>query len=238
MSHFTKALCTRLGVQQNLSTAFHPQTDGLSKRKNEWVELFLRHLTSAQQDDWADWLPIAMAVHNHFANASTKVAPSEALLGYLPRMDYLMSPPTLNERVEQRTKIATERQEQAKVALNKLANTTPPDQFTIGDRVWLEAKNLKLSYQMPKLTPKCHSPFMITRCVSPVAYQLQLPLTWTIHNVFHAGLLTRYHKMIEHGVNFTKPLLEVVDGNEEYEVEAVLNHRYYGQGHKLQYLIK
>jgi hypothetical protein len=37
-SHFAKALCTRLGVQQNLSTAFHPQTDGLSERKNQWVE--------------------------------------------------------------------------------------------------------------------------------------------------------------------------------------------------------
>ena len=105
-SHFAKALCTQLGIQQNLSTAFHPQTDGLSERKNQWVELFLRQLTSAQQDDWADWLLIAMAVHNHFTNASTKVAPSEALLGYLPRMDYLTSPPTLNERVEQRTRTA------------------------------------------------------------------------------------------------------------------------------------
>ena len=107
-SHFAKALCARLGMQQNLLTVFHPQTDGLSERKNQWVELFLRHLMSAQQDDWANWLPIAMAAHNHFTNATTKVAPSEALLGYLPRMDYLTSPLTLNERVEQRTKTAKE----------------------------------------------------------------------------------------------------------------------------------
>ena len=68
----------------NILSAFHPQTDGLSENKNQWVELFLRHLTAAQQDDWAQWLPIATGVHNHYLNATTKVAPSEALLGYLP----------------------------------------------------------------------------------------------------------------------------------------------------------
>ena len=41
-----------------------------------------------QQDEWAQWLPIATAVHNNAVNASTKVAPTEALLGYLPWLDY------------------------------------------------------------------------------------------------------------------------------------------------------
>ena len=51
-SHFAKALCAQLGIKQNISTAFHPQTDGLSERKNQWVEQFLRFLTMHQQDDW------------------------------------------------------------------------------------------------------------------------------------------------------------------------------------------
>jgi RNase H-like domain found in reverse transcriptase/Integrase zinc binding domain len=87
-SHFAKALCTQLGIKQNISTAFHPQTDGPSERKNQWVEQFLRFLTMHQQDDWAQWLPIATAVHNNAVHASTKVVPMEALLGYLPRLDY------------------------------------------------------------------------------------------------------------------------------------------------------
>jgi transposase InsO family protein len=40
-SHFAKALCGQLGIDQNVSTAFHPQTDGLMERKNQWVEQFL-----------------------------------------------------------------------------------------------------------------------------------------------------------------------------------------------------
>ena len=40
-SYFGHALTKELGIQQNLSTAFHPQTDGLSERKNQWVEQYL-----------------------------------------------------------------------------------------------------------------------------------------------------------------------------------------------------
>ena len=50
-SHFAQALCEKLQIKQNISTAFHPQTDGLSERKNQWVEQFLRLVTSARQDD-------------------------------------------------------------------------------------------------------------------------------------------------------------------------------------------
>ena len=46
-SHFGKALTKRLDIQQNISTAFHPQTDGLSERKNQWVEQYLHLVTSA-----------------------------------------------------------------------------------------------------------------------------------------------------------------------------------------------
>jgi hypothetical protein len=40
-SHFAKALCNKLHIEQNISTAFHPQTDSLSERKNQWIEQFL-----------------------------------------------------------------------------------------------------------------------------------------------------------------------------------------------------
>jgi len=81
-SHFGKALMQKLGVQQNLSTAFHPQTDGLSERKNQWVEQYLRLVTSMQPEDWTEWLSMATAVHNNRKNATTGVSPNQVLLGY------------------------------------------------------------------------------------------------------------------------------------------------------------
>jgi hypothetical protein len=126
--------------------------------------------------------------------------------------------------VEERAAQAFKSREQAQAALNKVAETSPMTQFKVGDAVWLEAKNLALPYQTRKLAPKRHGPFVITKEVSAVAYQLQLPPAWTIHDVFHASLLTPYHKTKEHGSNFSRPPPEVVNGEEEFEVEAIMGH--------------
>jgi hypothetical protein len=64
-SHFSKALTTRLGIEQNISMAFHPQMDGLSERKNQWIEQYLRLITSAAPEDWTQWLALASAIHNN-----------------------------------------------------------------------------------------------------------------------------------------------------------------------------
>ena len=101
-SHFAKALTRRLGVKQNISTAYHPQTDGLSERKNQWVEQYLRFVTSTQQDDWSEWLAIASLVHNSRINATIKMAPLQALLGYFPRLTTEASTLSTNQRVEER----------------------------------------------------------------------------------------------------------------------------------------
>jgi hypothetical protein len=83
-SFFVKALAQQLGIKQNVSSAFHPQTDGLSEQTNQWVEQYLRLTTNSAQTDWSDWLGIATTVHNNHKNATINIAPSEALLGYTP----------------------------------------------------------------------------------------------------------------------------------------------------------
>ena len=67
-SHFGQAFTKRLGIQQNLSTTAHPQTDGLAERKNQWVEQYICIITSAHLEDWVDWLAVATAVHNNRRN--------------------------------------------------------------------------------------------------------------------------------------------------------------------------
>ena len=167
-------------------------------------------------------------VHNNYPNATTRIAPIEALLGYSPRITMeLPYPPTTVQLVNNRTKEATEKMKQAKEALNEAAQATPPDSYQIGDQVWLEAKHLALPYQTTKLAPKRHGPFKITKKVSPVAYQLALPVAWTIHNIFHASLLTPYCETIEHGVNYTRPPPDLIKDTKEYEVKAIVNHHHF-----------
>ena len=144
----------------------------------------------------------------------------------------------MNPQVEERKETAFKKQEQAKTALNRIANITPKDQFRVNDKVWLNSKNLALPYQTLKLAPRCHGPFVITHRISPVAYQLKLPQAWTIHDVFHAGLLTPYHETSQYGPNHTRPPPDLVGGEEEFEVEAIMNHRHHGRARRLQYLVK
>ena len=52
-SKFTRELCKLMGIAQNISTAYHPRTDGQSEHTNQWVETFLWFVTNYKQDDWA-----------------------------------------------------------------------------------------------------------------------------------------------------------------------------------------
>jgi hypothetical protein len=74
-----KELCAMLGVSQNISTAFHPQTDGQSERANQRVEQYLRIYGNAEQNDWAQLLPLAQFVHNTWTNETTGRTPYELL---------------------------------------------------------------------------------------------------------------------------------------------------------------
>src|SRR5713101_2053914 len=57
-----------------------------------------------------------------------------------------------------------------------------------------------------------------------------------IYPVFHASLLSSYHKTSTHGPNFTQPPLDLIDGDAHYEVKKILDlHLYQNQ---LQYLVK
>ena len=71
--------------------------------------------------------------------------------------------------------------------------------------------------------------------ISPLAYRLQLLLTWKIHNVFHASLLLTYQGTAEHGPNFVNPPPEEIDGKEEYEVADILSH--WGSPGRRTYLV-
>ena len=64
ISHFTKELCHLLHIQRNVSTAFHPRTDGTSEWANQWLEQYLRIWTADDQTTWAQFLSLAEFIHN------------------------------------------------------------------------------------------------------------------------------------------------------------------------------
>jgi len=213
-SHFGCALANKIRAKQNLSTAFHPQTNGLSEQKNQWIEQYLCLIANAQQEDWSQWLTVVTTVHNDHINATLRVAPSEILLGYRPTLHPNQNVPSNNQTAEQRMETLHQKCIQAIAMINKVANQghTSEGRFKEGDQVWLEATNLKLPYHTLKLAPRCQGPFHINEVISPVAYWLALPLSWGIHDVFHSLLLLPYKETTTHSPNFTQPPCNALAG--------------------------
>uniref|UniRef100_A0A0W0FNH3 Chromo domain-containing protein n=1 Tax=Moniliophthora roreri TaxID=221103 RepID=A0A0W0FNH3_MONRR len=97
--------------------------------------------------------------------------------------------------------------------------------FDVGQKVWLEGKNLAIGYPTKKLAPKWEGPFKILKVLGPVTYWLELLHQWRIHSVFHMALLMPFKETEAYGPSFMEPPLDLIEGFEEYEVEAIVGHR-------------
>jgi len=85
-AELTKELNRMLGIETRLSTAFHPQTDGQTKRMNQELEQYLRFFVDHRQKDWLEWLALAEFVVNNKVHTATKVSPFMANYGRELRM--------------------------------------------------------------------------------------------------------------------------------------------------------
>src|SRR5258705_7237412 len=84
MSNFSCELAALLGVKLTPSTSYHPQTDGQMERMNQEIEAYLQVFMSHQQDDWANWLPLAEFAYNNKVHAATHQTPFELDAGQHP----------------------------------------------------------------------------------------------------------------------------------------------------------
>jgi Integrase zinc binding domain len=88
--HFTAdlawELCHLLDVKQNISMAYHPQTDRQSEQSNLWLEQYVCIYTNYQQIDWAAWLPLAQYVYSSWTSSTMKQMPFDLLMGYTLRL--------------------------------------------------------------------------------------------------------------------------------------------------------
>ena len=125
-------------------------------------------------------------------------------------------------------------QEEAKAALGKVQEEMKKytdrkrgdvDKYKVEDLVMLSTKDLK--YQMvgrrtEKLTERFVGPYRIKKIVSSNTVELELPSTIKIHLVVNVSRIQRYVGQVE-GQRKEQPALVVIEGEEEWEVERILN---------------
>ena len=231
-SKFAKGLCDSLQIHQNISTAYHPRTDGQSECTNQWLEQYLRFWCEEEQDNWYKWLPIAEYAHNLWPSETMKISPFDLIIRYMPTLEVVKKPgmvPSVEERLTELDKTRDKAlkmiaKAQAEMKIGNLGNKRfwP---YQKNDQVWIEGTNIKTIYPLAKLGPKRYGPFKVLEQLSEAIYRVEIPWQWKIHNVFHANLLTPYKEMELHRPNFTQPPPNLINGEPEYEVEKVIDKR-------------
>src|SRR6266851_9115591 len=171
-------------------------------------------------------LPVAILVHNNVKNGTTRFVLNDLLIGREPPATPKQAEGADNPLAEQWVTQLRKRRILATQVLNNAAKKATPTEarWSIGQKVWLEAKNLALPYGTVKLAPRRYGPFKITKVLLPVMYRLELPFQWMIHPMFHVALLTPYVETLEHGENYSRPPPDLIGNDEQYEVEAICNH--------------
>jgi hypothetical protein len=240
-STFTTHLCRLLGIKQNISTTYHPQTDGQSEHTNQSLETYLQLYCDSQQHEWSKLLPLAQYVRNSWPNATTKQAPFNILIGYTPTAHQptrTTDLPTLQERLD-KIKESRSAAQEAMIKSQERSNQGPSHftEYQVGNKVWLEGTNLKRIEGTVKLSPRQYGPFKVAAKVSHVAYKLDLPDHWRIHNIFHASLLTPYKETPEYRPNYLEPPPNIIDDTPEWEVERILKEQEFRRWRKKQYLV-
>ena len=191
---FQKELGRILGYKLALSFSYHPQTDGEMERVNQELETYLWIFCGLNPSDWAKQIPMAEFVHSIWPHSTTRRSPFYLIMGYepqaLPNISNKTDLPTVEKQLNELIKARDEASAAHELARFTMKNWiqskfTP---FIIGDKVWLEARNLKRNVTNPKFTTRIEGPFKITKVLSSLSYQLEIPKSWKIHLVLHTSL--------------------------------------------------
>lgn len=194
LSEFWKTLFSSLGVRLLYSTAYHPQTDGLSERTNQSAEIALRyHLATMDPTKWPEVLPVIQRCFNN-SISSTGRTPNESVYGFTPtspadltKLDYVSG-------ADQPSPHAIRQEIADAIAFSQVISKYhydlkhKPVQLSEGSYVLLR---LHRGYSIPsteelgkKLSQQFVGPFKVLKKIGTLAYQLDIPAHWRIHPVF------------------------------------------------------
>jgi hypothetical protein len=229
---FWRQVCKQFQTKLHFSTAFHPETDGQTERMNRTVEETLRHYVSPNHTDWDNHLPMIEFAINNALQLATSQTPFYMHTGFHPltplshTQQAASNPQAAVVRVawQTRVQLATEKLKNAQNRQKQLLDNKRRDvTYKVHDMVLLNSKNINIKHiGSRKLLPRFIGPFAITKCIGPVAYQLELPRNMKCHNVFHVSLLKPFVPSTRHQ---PLPPALVIDDEYEFEVEQVLTHK-------------
>jgi hypothetical protein len=254
-SVFWRELMKLMQVEQRMSSAFHPETDGQTERANRTLETMLRHYVNERNDDWANQLTAAEIAINNCQQSSTKYSPFYMNYGFNPRFPFLIQSTnrslepstvpaaedvfkTIQQTTQQAIQNLTKAQQQQSMYANRKRRK---EEFKVGEQVYLSTDKLNITSGVRKLNPKFIGPFPISKVINPVAVQLQLPAHLKINNSFHVSRMKRARDTDQFperpSVDKPPPVVQADNDQEsEWEIEKIVDKR--SSRGRVEYLVK
>lgn len=244
ISKVWRAFCYAFGTKANLSSGFHPQSNGQAERTNQDLEVALRCVCSHHQTSWSSLLPWVEYAHNSLTSSASGMSPFECSLGYQPPLFPEQEKEVAVSSVQHLFRRCRRMWREARAALLRSSATnkrmadrrrTQAPSYLPGQSVLLSTANLNLRTESRKLSPRFIGPFEVVRVVNPVAVQLRLPRTMRVHPVFHVSQLKPLSTSPLQPTAPSPPRPRVIDGHPTWTIRRLMDVRRRGRG--LQYLV-
>jgi Integrase zinc binding domain len=174
-AHAFQELLKLLNIKSNLTTAYHPQSDGATKRVNQEIEVYLSIYCTSHPKDWLHLLSTLEFTHNNRRHAERIHSPFKLIQGDNPISIPIAFSHTKFLTIEEKMKRIINDREEA-LAAHELARTRIANRkqlkfvpFEKNQKVWLDTRNLKMSHHK-KIAPKWEGQFEINEVLGPVTY--------------------------------------------------------------------
>ncbi|GJU33514.1 putative reverse transcriptase domain-containing protein [Tanacetum coccineum] len=170
-SNFWRSLQKTLGMNFDISTAYHQQIDGQSERTIQTLKDMLRAYVIDFGKGWVNHLPLVEFSYNNSYHASIKAAPFEALYGQkcrssicwddvgevqLTGLEIVQETTEKIIQIKQRIQAAHDRQNSYVDLKHK------PMEFQVGDRVMLKVSPRKGVLGLPQELSRVHNTFHVS----------------------------------------------------------------------------
>jgi len=248
ISNFWQTLMSHLGTSLKMSTAFHPQTDGLAERANRTIEEMLRAVIDRKtHNNWDELLTPLEFAYNNSVHRSTGYTPFYMLYGFHPHTPATLlnvrssSAPAVDDvlrTISSTIQLAKYNLHNAQHRQSVDANKRRRDEnFLVGEKVYVSTKNFSnLPHTSRKLIQKYVGPYPIIAKIGESAYKLLLPSSIKMHDVFNVSLLKRNIPTDDDRTLTNPPPLYYDHGDPCYTVERIIGHK--GSGKTKRWLVK
>ncbi|KAF7154542.1 hypothetical protein RHSIM_Rhsim01G0254600 [Rhododendron simsii] len=204
ISSFWQELFRLQGTTLNLSTAYHPQTDGQTEVVNRCLECYLRCMIGDRPKAWVQWLSLAEWWFNTTYHSASHLTPYQVVYGQVPpsHIHYILGSSNIaaidqwGQDRKATLRLLKEHLTQAQNRMKQQADKHRTERvFEVGGWVYLRLQPYKqTSLQVRsnvKLAPRFYGPFQVLKKIGHVVYHLNLPPHSKLHPVFHVSLLKK-----------------------------------------------